>query len=262
MKRILLLAIFLFPLFSAQAQKFKPMECGFTLSFVPAYSPTGQRSIFLSFATNDVYGCSNNELGVESNVSAGKVFVKIRGMAEAIDCDNVMGPATTRVDISSLAKGEHGLTLYINKMLFTADLTVSENSVYLKLGPDTDPDLVRIINPRLNLLPGNALWGRVEYIDPTMKAVAEQFMEDVKNEGARPTQLEAGNYGEVYLHAKGKTEERKMTGGSMEYPFVFEYDGDPERVKLLVDMYTNRYAGKIRIHLANPTGMRYSMGTF
>jgi hypothetical protein len=260
MKKIVSLLAFALLFSSAFTQKFKPLDCGVTLSLVPAYSATGARSVFLNFATNDVYECSNNPLGVEANTDNGKIFISIKGMAEATECDNIMGPAKCRVDLTQAAKGKQKFTLYINKMLFNGDLEVTENSYHLMLDETVNKDLVHITNPKLFLLPGNAVWGKVEYSDPSMKEAALHFFDDLKTEGARGTQLEAGNYGEVYLHQKGETEERKITGDSFDYPFVFEYDGDIQRLILLVDMYGQRFAGKLRISLVNATGTRYSAG--
>ena len=224
--------------------KLEAVESGVTLKMEAPIMKDGSRKFYLDFRTNDVYECQNHFLDNEVRLEGNKLIVKIKGVKPMEPCITTMGPATARVDLTPLTAGKYKVRVIINRQVFKANLEVSETHYDLEIGNE-DPQLFRIYNGRLNVIPANSIWGVCAYEDPHMKAEAEKFMDEMLNAGAQPTEIPAGNYGEFYLHYDGKTGEKVLSRDKYEYPFVFSYTGDVGALREVM----NAFRDKLRITL-------------
>lgn len=233
----------------AMGQAKMDVESGLTLRLEAPMDHNGVRQFFLNFRTNDVYECSNHHLTNDVKLEGDKLIIKIKGIRAGKPCLEEMGPATAKIDLSTLTKGNYKVKFWVNRQSFKGKLEVAEGHYDLRVD-DEDPALLRIYNGRLNLIPANTVWGICAYADPAKKAEARKFMAEMQKAGAQKAAIAAGNYGEFYLHHDGATSEKVVKGDQYEYPFVYSFAGDMAALKEVASAYRD----KVRVTLKNSKG--------
>lgn len=227
------------------------VESGLTLRLSSPVQVDGSRKPVLHMETNDVYECANTTLEYDAVVDGRRMFIKVKGIRVPEPCTPAMGRAATRVDLSKMELGTYDVTITINRQVFKAYLEITDT--YLEFGiPNENPILLRIINPRLNLIPAQSIWGVSSYTSPERKADALTFMRELEARGATLTQLAVGDYEDFYLHNTGRTEEKMVRADLYEYPFVYHYTGDIRALEALI----NAYKGKLNITLKDSRGVQ------
>jgi hypothetical protein len=236
----------------AQTGKLDFVESGVTLRLGAPIKEDGSRTLVLWMQTNDPYECRNTFLENDVDIVGGKLLIKVKGVRLPAVCEPGMGPAYAEMDVTALGLGEHPVTVNINRQIFKAKMAVTETYLDFSI-PSEDPDLFKIFNTRLNLIPAETIWGTCTYKVPGQKADALAFMESLLAAGATKGQFPAGEYEGFYLHSVGQTEEKVLAADRHEYPFVFHYSGDASTLAPLLQPYQ----GKIDITLRDAKGRLY-----
>jgi|GEM_PF-5018119 hypothetical protein len=234
----------------AQSGTSEPIESGVTLRMSAPVTVTGERKFLLGISTNDVYECKGTFIENEVHIQGTTLLIKLKNVRVPANCEAQMGPAVANIDLSSLKPGNYPIRVTINRQVFKADLEITPNYYNLVLGPE-DPMLFRTFNGRLNLIPSNSVWGVCSYTRPEQRDLALKFMKELEAAGAQPTNLPAGNYDDFYLHETGKTQEKEVARSRYEFPFVYNFSGNLEVVKEIL----NSYQGKLDITYLNSRGL-------
>lgn len=195
-----------------------------TLQLNAPILPNGERMPTLSILTNDVYECGNSSVEMNHNLDGNLLTMKVLGIRIASPCKGPMGLAKGTVDLSSFPLGEYRVRITINRQVFKAALLV--DSTHLKLDViHADDRLLRIYNPRLNLIPKSTIWGKCEYSDSMAIDKAQQLFSQLEQLGAKKSQLPIGKYEDFYLHEVGTTQPKTLAANRFEFPFVYHYSG-------------------------------------
>lgn len=225
---------------AAQTGRLEALQSGVTLRMSAPVEPDGGRKIILHMQTNDVYECAGTFIENEVLLEGHKLFIKVKGVRVPEPCSPALGPATTRIDLSKLGLGRFAVRATINRQVFKADLIITENYYDFVIVEKEDPTLFRIHNGRLNLIPNNGIWGVVQYNTPEQRAEVQRFMSALEAAGATRTQLPAGNYDDFYLHQAGTTQEKVVSPTQYEYPYVYQYSGDPAALRGVLESFRGR----------------------
>lgn len=232
--------------------KLKAVESGVTLRMETTVGEEGNHKFYLVLQTNDVYECANYQLENEVSLDGSKLVIRVKGVRYIEPCTMMMGPAMARVNLTSLSRGTYKVRTIINRQVFKSVLVIADGYYDFSIKKE-DPSLFRIYNGRLNVIPGNSIWGKCKYTDPYEKPVAEKFMKDLLAAGAVQTELAAGNYGDFYLHYPGEALEKVINDKQYEFPFVYTYTGDTAVLQEVM----NAYKGRLKINLKTSAGQEF-----
>ncbi len=213
--------------------------------------PDGQQFLELNVISEEVFDCQESRLVHEYEVKGNKITVRIRGVEEPENCTTQMGPVKAQMPLGELAPGLYQVKVMINRQLFKASLQVGPQ--HFELRSDDDPDLFRIGNGRLNLIPTGLIWGQAQYGDDAGRARAQEFVAALQQAGATPPELAAGDYGEFYVHYDSAPDEVSTGPGKYALPFVLAYAGDLNDLKSLFDQFSS----DLDLSLANRKGQRF-----
>lgn len=225
------------------------VESGMTLRLSAPAQTDGSRKVILMMQTNDAYECANTIVEHESVLVGDKLNIKVKGVRVPETCEPTMGPAIARVDLTKIGPGKYPVTVTINRQVFRAKLEITDQYYDFTI-PSEDPQLFRIYNTRLNLIPAQSVWGMCSYTRPEGKKDALAFMKAMEAAGAVLTQLPVGNYDDFFLHTVGRTEEKILRDDLYEFPFIYQYAGDPEDFAEIVQSFK----GKLEITLKDSKG--------
>lgn len=225
------------------------VESGVNLKLTAPIQPDGKRNVFLEVYTNDVYECGNFALENTAKVQGTKYTVVIKGVRRTQPCADGMAAASCKLSLAELAPGAYEVHISINRQIFRAQLKIFPDGYDFRID-DEDPQLIRIFNGHLNLIPNNTVWGKCEYTDPKRKQDALRFMAELQKAGAQLTQLPIGNYDEFYLHTPGTTEPKTVQGDRFEFPFVYSFAGDAGVLREIM----NSFREQLKITLKTSKG--------
>ena len=246
---------FLFLLLSlvAEGQRLKifTLQQGVSVVLSPGEDLTAP-GFNLEIRSLELFECIGYQLITELKTSGNAISIRLIGAQKPTECDPSMLPAMGKVFLD-LAEGEYSLKIqYQTHEAFEATLSITTDSRFISV--TQTGQIVKMANPKLNRIPKNLVWGKVEFRDEDARADIQSFFEELQGLGATVTDLETGNYGPFFIREKGTQKERKLSNGTLEQPFVFYYSGDLEKVKELAKNYTEKNNNRIKIHLFSSSG--------
>lgn len=228
---------------------------GITMRMISPVTDEGKRTFQLEWITNQIYSCNNYELVHTLEHPTDRLNFYFKGIRKPENCQAELAPATTRTDLSFLKPGKYRVFIWINKQLFKASLEVTATTYTWTM--NENPDLLRMLNPKLQVIPEGMVWGKCAYRNRDFVKTAETLIADMKGLGAMEKKLEGGDYGEFYVYSFG-FEELPIEDKGYEYPFYFEYTGDMEPMRQLLATYNSRYGADFRISFGAGTGERFT----
>jgi hypothetical protein len=224
---------------------------GLTMRMICPVTPEGKKTFQIEWTTNQIYNCSNYELVATVEQPKDRLNFYFKGIRTPETCLTQLGPATVRTDLTGLKPGSYKVNIWINKQYFKAILEVTAAGYTWTM--DENPDLLRMLNPKLWTIPDGMVWGRCEYRRRDHVKTAEALIRDLKTLGLTEKQLTGGDYGEFYVYSFG-FEELPIEDKGYEYPFYFYYTGDIQPVRELLVQYHQRYGNEFRITFGTDRG--------
>lgn len=251
MKRFFLLLICSLVVFAPPTwaqDKITPLDCALDLSLQAPLDAKGAQTLYLILTTREPFLCANTELVQMSTVKGSNIAIRVKGTQEPADCQTGFQPAVARIPLQQLGTGLYKIKVTVNRQIFKASLQVAEG--HFSLRTEDDPDLFRVLNGRLNLIPSGIIWGEARYEDPALKAVAEKMIAEFIAAGAQLPTLNAGDYGYFYVHYDAAPEEVAVGSGQYALPFYLAYDRPLSSLQAIFD----RYKDQLDLELASRTG--------
>jgi hypothetical protein len=226
---------------------------GITMRMISPVTAEGKNTFQIQWVTNQIYPCSGYELVLTFEHPTDRLNFYFKGIRKTETCAGELAPAISHTDLSFIKPGKYRVFIWINKQLFKASLEVTATGYTWTM--DENPDLLRMLNPKLLVIPEGMVWGKCEYRNREFLKTALAFVKDLKSLGATERKLQGGDYGEFYVYSFG-FEELPIEDKGYEYPFYFQYTGDKAPVQKLISTYYERYGNDFRITFGAGTGER------
>lgn len=196
------------------------------------YVGASGRQLYLSCRDEGQYPCSSFPLRTQFTHQGQRLGLVFSGVDKsAALCLTSIGPATSSVDVTSLAPGVYPLALQVGTRQTTGTLELT--STYLRV-QSNDPSLVAVSYPEIRFTPATAIWGHVIFSRSADQAAALAVADSLQLIGAVSLTLPAGAYGRFAIAATGKPTPPTVLPGVTALPLLFTYTADFKRVKAVI----------------------------
>lgn len=149
------------------------------------------RSLMLYCSTEKQYSCSNYAIDRSFNVSPGNIQIDFNGITTPEICLTSIGPATTTINLGSLANGTYQLVINVERNKSEGRLIVTSGFYEIILDQQ---EKLQIVNPILNRIPDNTIWGNVGYHTSTTAPLVQSFIDSLLQLGATSQVYQQGDY--------------------------------------------------------------------
>lgn len=168
-------------------------------------------------------------------------------------------PLETVANIDSLENGTYNITLRLKETQIPGKLIVDNNTYELNLEKN---DLVAIKANKLNKLPLNSIFGSIHYYSPATGSIINDFLDALRESGARQQPYFPGNYGLFTIASNGQIEQKNDSGYLYTKKFIYQYAGDRQKLKALVKKYAFDYTTQLLITLRTYDGLLFNIWSF
>jgi hypothetical protein len=205
---------------------------------------TDSKKVILYCRTEKIYGCINYGIDYSVFRTASNFRIKFNSIIISEICATALGPATSRINLGELNKGNYSLTLEVNGKTESAVLTVTDSLYQFDFQPGFS---FRFDNTKLNRVHQYLIWGSVGYINDSLTNVVNTYLDSLQILGAVPNNLSPGDYGFFEIDSFGNI----VTPDNHGYPFIkmykFEYQNDLNNIKELMKRIQQQYVNQIYI---------------
>jgi hypothetical protein len=205
---------------------------------------TDSKKVILYCRTEKIYGCINYGIDYSVFRTASNFRIKFNSIIISEICATALGPATSRINLGELNKGNYSLTLEVNGKTESAVLTVTDSLYQIDFQPGFK---FRFDNTKLNRVHQYLIWGSVGYINDSLTNVVNTYLDSLQILGAVQKNLSPGDYGFFEIDSFGNI----MTPDNHGYPFIkmykFEYQNDLSNIKELMKRIQQQYVNQIYI---------------
>ena len=206
----------------------------------------------LEFQSIELFECLGYQLITENKSTGSSITIRLVGAQQPLDCNPSMVPATGKIFLD-ITEGEYSFKVqYQTHEAFEGELTITPESRLLSV--KQTGQIVTLSNPKLNRIPKNLIWGKIEFRDEKARADIQGFFEEIQSLGASITDLEIGNYGPFYIREQGIPKERKLSNGTLEQHFNFFFMGDLQSVRDLAKKYVEINGNRMKISIFSASG--------
>ena len=168
-------------------------------------------------------------------------------------------PLETTVHLDSLTKGDYQMSIFFKNDTIKGRLAVNDNRYQLLLNKNPK---ITLANNTLNKIPFNSIFGRIHYYSPSNLNLVNEFLDSLKAIGAQPKLYNPGYYGLFTIAKAGTIEQKNDKGYFYTKNFIFQYDGNKQRLKELVKRYAFNYTTQMLITLITFDGTTYNLWNF
>lgn len=213
-----------------------------------------KRTLTLNCFTEKIYGCINFGIQTTSTISANKITVNFIKIEEHNICLTAIGPASTQINFDKIPNGIYELELNLGQTKITGQLNVSTGSFVATVPVQTR---VQFINPDLKRIPDNTIFGTIHYHAAGTAPVVQQFIDSLQYLGATATLYAQGDYGQFQIEANGSIKQTQDPGYYFTRYYIFNYTGNNNLLKNLMQRYGNNYPDSLLITLNSTRGQTF-----
>ncbi|MEI7735560.1 MAG: hypothetical protein WCI49_08835 [Ferruginibacter sp.] len=210
-----------------------------------------KRVLTLTCFTEKIYGCSNLSIQTSHTITSGKITINFIKIAESYICLTSLGPAYTIINFDKIPIGVYELELNFGNSKVAGQLNVSTGSFVASVPVQTK---VQFINPDLKRVPDNTIFGTVHYHAAGTATLVQQFIDSLQYFGATATVYPQGDYGQFQIEAGGSIKQTQDPGYYFTRYYIFNYTGNNNLLKNLVQRYGNNYPSELLITLNSTRG--------
>jgi hypothetical protein len=242
--------ILLFALGCSKQESFEPIVSDIEITMVETIDSTG-RTFQLKCETKEHYHCANYQLVSKLNKVSNSYEIDFEGIDIPGVCLAAFGPALASIDFGSPENAVYDLVITTDETTSSGKLIVSEDYYILDFDKT---ERLEFINPILNRVPENTIWGTIGYHSPDTEPIVNSFIESLITIGVKDRSYLPGDYGYFIIDKDGNIEPPQMHGNYFIRPFIFEYSGESETVKEIVRDFGLNFDDKLKILLYTTEG--------
>lgn len=212
-----------------------------------------ERKLIVQIESIKTEKCLNYSIDYQYSKNGNRLKIALNNIIKPLDC--VPGEATVKANVNagSLLNGLYNFNIDLkNTVINNGQLTVLADSYKLNMHSENGFSLKR---KELLRVPTDAIWGYVVYQDEGDLAVANQFLNDLKNISQEPNSYRTGYYGYFTI----ATADRALTlqeqpSNSNSKIFLYQYSDQTSKLKDLVNQYRQNHGNILTIKLFTSKG--------
>ncbi len=197
-----------------------------------------KRTLSFYVTTEKTYPCSNYSIETSTTTGSDKIVISFIKINTPGICLTSLGPATAVIALEGLSARTYTLELHTGNDVINGQLTVSADQYVLTLPVQTK---IESINPQLNRIPENTIFGTVHYHHSTTVGTVNKFIDSLQYFGAATKLYLPGDYQQFQIEANGQVKQVQDMGYYFTRYFIFHYAGDVTPLKNLVQRYGVTY---------------------
>ncbi|WP_158858601.1 hypothetical protein [Lunatibacter salilacus] len=214
------------------------------------------RELTLFCQTERSYPCINFPILTENQQDGNSINITFTSVEETDFCFTALGPATTSIDLHTLPNGEYEIELNNQSLKNTGTLFVTETDISLQFGSTNGIEFVRETTKRV---PENTYWGAIGFHVEASSTLVEEFVQKFKDAGAVFNIQSPGHYFYYEIDDSGEIfAEVENSGYYFLEKFIFQYDGDEEKLKELVQVKGKEYHEALYISIGTYKGEHFN----
>lgn len=210
-----------------------------------------KRTLTLTCFTEKIYPCSNFSIQTSHTITPGKITIHFIKIAGSSICLTALGPAYTIINFDRIPNAVYELELNFGDTKVIGQLNASTGSFVATVPAQTK---VQFINPDLKRIPDNTIFGTVHYHAAGSAPVVQQFIDSLQYFGATATLYPQGDYGQFQIEAGGNIKQTQDPGYYFTRYYIFNYTGNNNQLKNLVQRYGNAYPSELLVTLNSTKG--------
>lgn len=197
-----------------------------------------KRTLLFYIATEKIYPCSNYSIETSTTTGSDKIVISFIKINTPGVCLTSLGPATAVIALEGLSARTYTLELHTGNDVINGQLTVSADQYVLTLPVQTK---IESINPQLNRIPENTIFGTIHYHHSTTVGTVNKFIDSLQYSGAAAKTYLPGDYVQFKIETNGQIKQTQDPGYYFTRYFIFNYTGDATPFKNLVQRYGVTY---------------------
>ncbi len=210
-----------------------------------------KRTLQFYCSTKKEYSCSNYEISKWFGASSNNVDLYFQSIIVYDFCLTSIGPATTTIDLGTLASGTYNLDIKVEQEKSEGHLIVTPDSYTIKLDKQVQ---LQIVNPSLKRVPENSIWGTVGYHTNATETLVQSFIDSLQFLGVISQTYPPGDYGYFKINSVGQIVPPQNHGYYFIRPFIYHYSGNSFALETLVKNYGAAYDDSLNIILYTTKG--------
>lgn len=213
------------------------------------------RTLRLCFSTKEYYHRTSLGLKSAHKVTEGK---KIRIRFENYDLkdSSTSGNLVDTILLKNISDGVYILLMNMCGKEIQGKLLVTEKSYHLEIPHQR---MLDIINPDLNKLPFNTIFGQIHFYRTSSLPLVHQFLDSLSKMGARKSIYPSGNYNYFNILPDGQIRQERDPGYKYTQSFIYNYKGSLEKLKSLVHDFSYCYNESVVITLSTTEGQIFNI---
>lgn len=214
------------------------------------------RTLTLKFLTLKDFPCINYRIKHQLIMDDQSIKVELQEIETSDICLDAIGPAAAFVEIGNLEPKEYNVSIQLGESIINSGtLAVSKESYQLNLA---DHQGVQLLNPELNRIPQQAVWGQIKFPESEdNKELIEFFVHTMGVAGASNKKFAEGDYGYFKVAADGKIAQPiSVQEKLVEHAFLLDFSGDREDLQIVMQQINTHYED-VQIRLFNARGEEF-----
>ncbi|MBR9921410.1 MAG: hypothetical protein GYB31_11275 [Bacteroidetes bacterium] len=214
---------------------------------------TSDRRLQFRVSTIEFQDCLNETIDYNMSQNYSNILLSLNEILEPETCEEGNAPAVSQIQLEQLINNKYLVSINLkNTVENVGELEVFSDRYRLQLETTNG---IQILNPELNRVPENVIWGSFAYRNEDHSFLAEDF----QNELEIITTFEnfpVGDYGHFYVINNQNifVADQSPEELSFRQNFLFHYDGDFEDIQGILSEFRNTYQNEIHILLMDDKG--------
>lgn len=213
-----------------------------------------KRTLTFNCSTEKIYGCINFGIQTSSAITGNKITINFIKIAEPSICLTAVGPASTQISFDNIPNGIYELEFIFGQTIIKGQLNAGTGSFIATVPVQTR---LQFVNPDLKRIPGNTIFGTVHYHAAGTGPVVQQFIDSLQYFGAAAILYPQGDYGQFQIESNGSIRQTQDPGYYFTRYYIFNYTGNNNPLKNLVQRYGNNYPDSLLITLNSTKGQTF-----
>ncbi len=202
----------------------------------------GSRNLVISFATIKEFECAGYTITNTFSITGNNINFNFTGITAPGICFTIVNPATTEIDLGTLANNNYNLSFDFGDTIINGSLAISADD-YVVTVPVQNK--IQFSKPDINKIPPHTIFGDME-IGTGMEAAAQQFIDSLQISGATPANYLPGIYSRFEIDSNGQIIQEDVNWFKK---FIYNFDGDPVVMHNLYERFRLAYPNGLAINL-------------
>ena len=214
-----------------------------------------KRTLTFSCYTEKNFECSNFYIEHTFAITENKIIINFIKITKPNICLTSIGPASAIINLEPLSNKDkdkdYEIEFNFGSSKVTGQLTITTSAYKVILPPQGK---IQFINPALNRIPDNTIYGTVHFHSNTTLPIVQNFIDSLQISGATSAMYIPGDYGSFQIQSNGQILQTQDLGYYFTRYFIFNYSANSGQLKTLVRNFGINYPQLLLITLNTTKG--------